>query len=170
MPAARRGARRRDVARYLLIPRSRLAACSHPDSYVDRDQDQYDHGGRNSRPGQRYQGRRWAAAAYLSDLRCSEHDAGAPVVLEQVISQQHDLLIGQRRKTLRTAPESGYVGLPAGGGAIDAVENRCDEIIRIGRPQRRISRSLRRRSARSPGDRRSRWDLRVADTRPPPSP
>jgi hypothetical protein len=55
-------------------------------------------------------------------------------VLEQIIAQQNDFVIGERCEVVGAARESGHVGLPLVSGAIDAIEDYCDEIIGITRP------------------------------------
>jgi hypothetical protein len=60
-----------------------------------------------------------------------DENAGPAIVLEQIIAQQNDFVIGQRDKIVRTARESGHVGLPFGAGAIDAIQDCGDEIVRI---------------------------------------
>ena len=48
-------------------------------------------------------------------------------------------MIGERREIIGTARESRHVGLPLAGGAIDAVEDRRNEIVGVARPQHGVT-------------------------------
>ena len=48
-------------------------------------------------------------------------------------------MIGERREIIGTARKSRHKGLPLASGAIDAVEDRRDEIVGLARPQHGVA-------------------------------